>query len=130
MISVDSSVWIEFLARRRSVHQEHLSALIQLPEAVRIPGPVIQEVLQGIQERDHVLGSRWQACAGQVVAEVQRMDLVRGTELLRGVDDELVAVESNGIVELKKKTGKQEGVATVIYVSSPLEVGDRLKVRE
>jgi predicted nucleic acid-binding protein len=50
VILIDSSVWIDFLASTTSAHQVHLSALIRLPDAIGLPGPVIQEVLQGIRE--------------------------------------------------------------------------------
>ena len=70
MILVDSSVWIEFLARRQSVHQKHLSALIQFPEVVRIPGPVLQEVLQGLQD---------EAVFRRVADDLQRFPIVHAT---------------------------------------------------
>ena len=50
MILVDSSVWIDFLASTRSSHQAALSQLLHLPNAIGLPGPVMQEVLQGIRE--------------------------------------------------------------------------------
>ena len=49
MIFVDSSVWIDFLQSTRSPHQDHLTELIRWPGVVGIPGPVIQEVLQGVR---------------------------------------------------------------------------------
>ena len=50
MILVESSVWIELLSPKRSAHQQHLTELIRMPNTVGIPGPVIQEVLQGIED--------------------------------------------------------------------------------
>ena len=50
MILVDSSVWIDFLSSTRSSHQAALNQLLHLPNAVGLPGPVLQEVLQGIRE--------------------------------------------------------------------------------
>ena len=50
MILVDSSVWSEFFSSHSSRHQVHLGELIRLSDAVGIPGPVVQEVLQGIRE--------------------------------------------------------------------------------
>lgn len=50
MILVDSSVWIDFLSSPVSVHQPYVSELLRLPHAVGIPGPVVQEVLQGIRD--------------------------------------------------------------------------------
>ena len=49
MILVDASVWIDFLTAAHSKHQAHLSALIHVVGSIGIPGPVIQEVLQGIR---------------------------------------------------------------------------------
>ena len=70
MILVDSSVWIEFFARHRSEHQEHLSALLQIPELVRIPGPVLQEVLQGLQD---------ETAFHRVADDLQRFPIVHAT---------------------------------------------------
>lgn len=53
MIVVDSSVWIDFLQSAHSPHQDHLTELIRWPGVVGIPGPVIQEVLQGIRGEEH-----------------------------------------------------------------------------
>ena len=50
MILVDASVWIDFLTAARSPHQAHLSNLIHVVGGIGIPGPVIQEVLQGIRD--------------------------------------------------------------------------------
>ena len=50
MILVDASVWIDFLTAPHSKHQAHLSDLIHVGGGIGIPGPVIQEVLQGIRD--------------------------------------------------------------------------------
>ncbi len=48
---MDSSVWIEFLRATRSSHQAHLAELIRwFPERIQVPGPTIQEVLQGVRD--------------------------------------------------------------------------------
>ena len=53
MILVDASVWIDFLTAPHSKHQAHLSDLIHVVGGIGIPGPVIQEILQGIRD-EHV----------------------------------------------------------------------------
>ncbi len=50
MILVDSSVWIDFLESASSPDQAYLSELIHIPDLIGIPGPVVQEVLQGIRD--------------------------------------------------------------------------------
>ena len=50
MILIDSSVWIDFLQSTHSKVQGPLSELIRVPDLIGIPGPVIQEVLQGVQD--------------------------------------------------------------------------------
>ena len=50
VILVDSSVWIDFLESTRSQDQDHLSELIHIPDLIGVPGPVVQEVLQGIRD--------------------------------------------------------------------------------
>ena len=55
MILVDSSVWIDLLQSAHSTHGNHLSELIHQAEPLGVPGPVIQEVLQGIRE-EHSVG--------------------------------------------------------------------------
>lgn len=50
VILVDSSVWIDFLRSKSSAHEAHLRDLLAVPDVVRVPGLVVQEVLQGIRE--------------------------------------------------------------------------------
>ena len=60
VILVDSSVWIDFFESHYSEHQDHVSALIRLPDVIGVPGPVVQEVLQGIRDEElfHVVRER------------------------------------------------------------------------
>jgi predicted nucleic acid-binding protein len=50
VILVDSSVWVDFLQSAHSHHQASLGELIRLPRFIGVPGPVVQEVLQGIRD--------------------------------------------------------------------------------
>ena len=50
MILVESSVWIDFLTHQPSPHRAHFGEILRLAGAVGVPGPVVQEVLQGIRD--------------------------------------------------------------------------------
>ena len=67
VILVDSSVWIDFLQSPGSEHQGHLSELIRMPDVVAVPGPVVQEVLQGIREEESFRLVRERLCQFPVV---------------------------------------------------------------
>lgn len=67
VILVDSSVWIDFLQSPGSEHQGHLSELIRIPDVVGVPGPAVQEVLQGIREEESFRLVRERLCQFAVV---------------------------------------------------------------
>jgi hypothetical protein len=64
---VDSSVWIDFLQTTRSESQDYLSNLIQVPGVVGVPGPVIQEVLQGIRDDEQFRLTRERLCRFPII---------------------------------------------------------------
>ena len=53
MISVDSSVWIEFLRDTPSAENLLLSRMIEKNAAIALSPVVLMEVLRGVQDEDH-----------------------------------------------------------------------------
>lgn len=82
MILVESSVWIDFLTHPPSPHRGHFGALLRLPGAVGVPGPVVQEVLQGIRD-PAIFEQVRQTLEGFPIFHAQTSTYLRATQLYR-----------------------------------------------